>query len=306
MGRCGGADTCACAVVAGDGIDVTGEGTVAAPYMVAVDGSATTALGVDDTGTVHLALTGTGTPVDPYEVTGEVPDGAVTPAQAPTLDLVGAKVRDGLLYDPATRETSVAISGDAGNILALAADGLFVGGSAALIDAADLISADAGNVLAAGADDLLYVPTPASGGVTDVWHKATVADDSPLTVTVAGMGASPYTAEVAPWLATVPPKPAVGDECYVLHPGPGTGIDDSTFLIVGYQTPRPAWVHAGVLAIGAETVTIALQGWPIGDTREATHMPSYTPVLDDTVIVIGPGGNETGSPQTYLILGSAY
>lgn len=313
MGRCGGTNTCACAVQAGDGIDVTGEGTAAAPYTIAAEDRAATALGVSDTDTVTLALTGTGTAGDPYEITGDVPDGAVTPAAAPTLDLVGAKAGDGLRYDTGTRVTSVAISADAGNTLALGGDaGLFVGGSAAVIDAGDLISADAGNVLVAGGDALLYVPTPPAGGgggVTDVWHKATVTQVSPLRVNVSGMPSPPYAAQLAPWLTLLPPGPTVGDVCYVLHPGPGTGIDSSTFLVVGFEKPRPAWARAGIVDLAGEvggTVTIEINGAPSGQQQQAHHLPSFTPVLDDTVIVIPPGGDSSGETPSYFIIGSAY
>ena len=239
MARCRDGDGCPCVVTGEDPIEVTGEGSADVPYVVGLADAVATSLEVVDSGTINLALTGTGAPGTPYSLTGEVIDGTVTPAANPTLDLVGAKVIDPLSYDTGTREIGLGISDDAGNAVALGTDGkLFVGPPE--VDPADLISADADNALVAGTDDKLFVPEPGGGTVTDVWLKALVTTDDPLTVTTMDT-ATVYDAVIASWLFYMTPRPTPGDLVYILPPGPNSGEDPAAALVIGFGTPHPVW-----------------------------------------------------------------
>ncbi len=84
MGRCncqGG--VCNCVVISGRGVTVTGAGTAASPYRVQSAGIGGL-IAVHDTEHVDLSLIGSGTPADPYELSGTL-DLALT-------DLVDADV----------------------------------------------------------------------------------------------------------------------------------------------------------------------------------------------------------------------
>lgn len=75
MARCGCAgSTCSCLVTGGDHVTVTGIGTEADPYIVAVTLTATAEgmVEVGDTSTLNLTITGSGTLAEPYVITGAV------------------------------------------------------------------------------------------------------------------------------------------------------------------------------------------------------------------------------------------
>lgn len=59
---------CACAVVAGAGVVVTGSGAPRDPYRIALEASLEGTFGVEDTSTVNLTLLGQGLPGDPYRL----------------------------------------------------------------------------------------------------------------------------------------------------------------------------------------------------------------------------------------------
>ena len=122
MARCGCSNTCACTVTAGDGITVTGVGSVADPYVVGADGEAGN-LAVVDTATLNLSVAGDGTPGDPWVLSGVVPAGSVTPATEATQDLVGAMAGDGLAYDDPGGTLDARLSTDAGNAVVFGTDG---------------------------------------------------------------------------------------------------------------------------------------------------------------------------------------
>jgi hypothetical protein len=59
---------CACAVVGGAGVIVSGSGAPRDPYRVALEASLEGTFGVEDTSTVNLTLLGAGLPSDPYRL----------------------------------------------------------------------------------------------------------------------------------------------------------------------------------------------------------------------------------------------
>jgi hypothetical protein len=65
MPDCGGS-TCSCKVEVGNGLTISGSGSLAHPYVISIAGGLDDSLNVEDTPTVDLVLTGGGTPVDPY------------------------------------------------------------------------------------------------------------------------------------------------------------------------------------------------------------------------------------------------
>jgi pimeloyl-ACP methyl ester carboxylesterase len=137
MSKCCGASGCKCAVIAGPGVTVDGNGSTSNPYTISSTGAGTTALGVTDTPSVDLTLTGTGTAADPYDVTAAVildpapPGGGTNLIQSGPdgLSLECADVRDcisagdGAGYDPATGVITARPSTDAGNTVSYGTDG---------------------------------------------------------------------------------------------------------------------------------------------------------------------------------------
>lgn len=61
---------CACAVVGGDGIVISGSGAPRDPYRVSLEASLEGTLSVEDTQTINLTLLGQGIPGDPYRLSG--------------------------------------------------------------------------------------------------------------------------------------------------------------------------------------------------------------------------------------------
>ncbi|MDQ1018966.1 hypothetical protein [Streptomyces afghaniensis] len=121
MAKCCGATGCKCAVTAGPGIKIDGNGSPTSPYVVSSDTAPTpTALEVTDTPTVDLTLTGTGAAGDPYDVSAAVRLDPTPPGGGANLLEAGpdglyvecADVRTcltagtGIDYDPATGEIS--------------------------------------------------------------------------------------------------------------------------------------------------------------------------------------------------------
>lgn len=198
-GCCGcGSGRCTCAVVAGPGIEITGNGGSASPYVISATGGGggdPTALQVTDTPTVDLTLSGTGGPGDPYDVAAavrldpappaganliqETPDGLYVDCGGVRSCLTGGP---GVDYDQVTGEISVEVSAQAGNQLAVEPDGL-------------------------------YVPASA-GGVTELQVTDTASVD--LTLTGSGAGGDPYDVSAAVRLDATPP----GGGGNLIHEGP--------------------------------------------------------------------------------------
>jgi len=126
MGRCG--SSCACSLIAGTGITITGSCTTADPCTISATGGGggSTTLAVTDTATLDLTLVG---PVGgPYTLSGVVPDGVVVPATEATQDIIGAAFGNGLVYNDAGNSFAVKISTDPNNTVSFGADGgVFVG-----------------------------------------------------------------------------------------------------------------------------------------------------------------------------------
>lgn len=71
MAGCGGSN-CACKIVGGDGVRVSGSGNFNNPYIIDAYPMSIT---VVDTSTVNLTLTGSGTSTDPYVLSGDMTAG---------------------------------------------------------------------------------------------------------------------------------------------------------------------------------------------------------------------------------------
>lgn len=128
---CGGnaATTCNCVIVPGPNTAISGTGTPEDPYEIS---SGTTTLAVADTTSIDLTLTGSGAP---YTVSGVVrrdpdPDnilaigpGGVLVSCDAVQDCVGASVGPGLRWDAITRQLTARTSTDAGNVVTFGSDG---------------------------------------------------------------------------------------------------------------------------------------------------------------------------------------
>jgi hypothetical protein len=251
--RCGSgsADACTCAVQAGTGVSVTGDGSVGNPYVVALAEAIATALNVSDTATVNLTKTGDGSPGNPYVISAAVIDGTVIPQTNGTLDIVGAKVVDPIRYAAGPRTFSLAIS------------------------------ADEGNALAIGTDDGLYSGTEGGAVAPSRWQGVTVAsvvDEWGFTVDFDG-GASGVEA-IRP--ANLP-MPAVGQWVYVQQPPTG----ETYWLLIANDTRGYHWLTGTVTA--TSPLTVDLDNGQTGVVAVA-YMPGYTPTLSDVVTVIAQGG----------------
>lgn len=73
MARCGCAgQTCSCLIQGGDGIEVSGSGTVSDPYIVATEGiDIAGSIQFIDTDTVDFTVTGSGTEANPYSISAD-------------------------------------------------------------------------------------------------------------------------------------------------------------------------------------------------------------------------------------------
>lgn len=130
---------CGCVVLAGPNIEVNGDGSTLAPYVISGTGGSgePTALGVTDSATLDLTVSGTGTAADPFDITGTVildpspPGGGEQLIQSGPdgLYLECEQVRgcisagDGADYDVATGVVKARPSADAGNTLSIGVDG---------------------------------------------------------------------------------------------------------------------------------------------------------------------------------------
>lgn len=73
MARCScGGSTCSCRVVAGAGVEVSGNGSSATPYVIDATGDISGALIAISSDTLQLATTGEGTEANPMQITGHV------------------------------------------------------------------------------------------------------------------------------------------------------------------------------------------------------------------------------------------
>ncbi|MFI6290021.1 hypothetical protein ACIBEJ_00460 [Nonomuraea sp. NPDC050790] len=236
MANCCSAPRCTCRVVAGAGVSVEGNGSSSAPYIISAGGGAATALAVQDSPSVDLTLSGTGTAGDPYEVTADVVLDPVPPGGGSNLLSEGPdglfvecegvrgclSAGPGSTYDPSTGVIGAAISTDAGNNLVLGGDdGLFVPAAGATVATADTdciaLTGDgsAGSPLTAGpvidpdpANALECRPTglfapAASGGATALAVNDT--DTVDLTLTGTGAAGDPYEVSGAVRLDATPP-----------------------------------------------------------------------------------------------------
>jgi hypothetical protein len=199
MANCCGAPRCTCAVTAGPGVTVDGNGSPTTPYVISADSAAPTPLGVTDTPTVDLTLEGTGTAADPYNVHADVILDPAPPGGGAELlhtgpgglylectDVRGCISAEGpATYDPATGVVGVQLSADPGNSTAL------------------------------GSDGGLFTPAPAAAEPTAVQAADTTTVDT--TVTGTGTSADPYVVSAAVILDPAPP----GGGTELLHTGPG-------------------------------------------------------------------------------------
>ena len=157
MAKCCGVNGCKCAVTAGPGITVDGNGSPTNPYIVSADAAEPTVLQAADTPTVNASVTGTGTTADPFTVSADVVLDPVPPGGGSNLLEAGpdglyvecADVRtcfsagDGAAYDPATGEISARVSADAGNTTVIGGDGgLYTPASSTAVQATDTPSVD--------------------------------------------------------------------------------------------------------------------------------------------------------------------
>ncbi|MFG2404277.1 hypothetical protein ACGFR8_08035 [Streptomyces brevispora] len=135
MGKCCEARRCTCTIVAGPGITIDGSGSTTDPTVISSEAGQPTELGVTDSATVDLTLTGGGG--TPYNLTAAVildpapPGGGDQLLQSGPdgLYLECEQVRgcisagDGAAYDPATGVVEARPSTDAGNALSIGTDG---------------------------------------------------------------------------------------------------------------------------------------------------------------------------------------
>jgi hypothetical protein len=141
MAKCCGSRGCTCAVTAGPGVTVDGNGSPTSPYVVSAGAASPTVVQAADTPSVDVTVSGTGSAADPYQVAaavildpappgggsnliGEGPDGLF-------VECAGVRgclsAGDGAAYDPGTGEVEARLSADAGNTVVFGSDGgLFV------------------------------------------------------------------------------------------------------------------------------------------------------------------------------------
>lgn len=196
VSKCCGANGCTCAVTAGPGVTVDGNGSPTNPYIVSADAADPTALGVTDTNSVDLSLSGTGTTGDPYQVSADVRLDA-TPTQGGT-NLVGEGA-DGLFVECA--DVRGCFTGD---------NGITYDDTTGLIEART--STDAGNSVTFGTDGGLYAPTGSAGTVVQAGDTTTV------DTTVSGTGAAGDPYVVSSDVIVDPAPPAGGTN--LLQSGP--------------------------------------------------------------------------------------
>jgi hypothetical protein len=155
MAKCCGSSGCKCAVTAGPGVTVNGNGSPTNPYIVSATSGTPTSVTAADTPTVDTTVSGTGAAGDPYVVSAAVILDPAPPGGGSNLAKAGpdgvfvecADVRgcfsagDGAAYDPATGEISARVSTDAGNTVAFGTDGgLYAaggGGAPSVVTAGD-------------------------------------------------------------------------------------------------------------------------------------------------------------------------
>lgn len=99
MARCGcsGSSGCSCVVTGGAGVEVSGSGTGPDPYVIDATGTSITGtIGVTDTSTVDLTLTGSGSVSDPYNLSA---DAALEVADLTDVATGAPATGDTLLWD---------------------------------------------------------------------------------------------------------------------------------------------------------------------------------------------------------------
>ena len=67
MPNCGG--SCSCSVVVGNGLTISGSGSLESPYRIEIDGGFQDTFTVEDSSTIDLRLNGAGTALDPFVLT---------------------------------------------------------------------------------------------------------------------------------------------------------------------------------------------------------------------------------------------
>lgn len=159
--RCGcGSAQCSCAVIAGSGVVVSGVGSAGNPYVITATGAA---LGVTDTASLDLTLSGSGVPGTPWALSGRVIpsttagnlltlDGAgVLVSSTAVRNAVGATVGNGLAYVIGTGSLVAKLSTDGGNVLTIGTDGGLLSPASTTVVAAPLhLSNSTGNTLLDG------------------------------------------------------------------------------------------------------------------------------------------------------------
>ncbi|MDH6489670.1 hypothetical protein [Streptomyces sp. SAI-127] len=157
MAKCCGSAGCKCAVTAGPGVTVDGNGSPTNPYIVSADSGTPTPVTAADTPTVDTTVSGTGAAGDPYVVSAAVILDPTPPGGGSNLAKAGpdgvyvecADVRgcisagDGASYDPATGVVEARVSTDAGNTTTLGADGgLYTPAASTALGAVDTPTVD--------------------------------------------------------------------------------------------------------------------------------------------------------------------
>ncbi|MER7742303.1 hypothetical protein ABTX34_28980 [Streptomyces sp. NPDC096538] len=278
MAKCCGANGCKCAVTAGPGVTVDGNGSPTSPYIISAGAAVPTEVAVTDTPTVDLTLTGTGAAGDPYDVSAVVILDPAPPGGGANLLEAGpdglyvecADVRtcfsagDGAAYDPGTGEISARPSTDAGNLVTFGTDG----GLLATAPAA--------------------APTAVEGGTTPTANN---------TVTGTGAPADPYVVTTDVILDPAPP----GGGANLLEAG-ADGLyvecaDVRTCFSAGdgaAYDPGTGEISARVSADAGNTVTIGGDGGLYaagGGGAPSVVTAGDTPTVNASVTGTGAGGD---------------
>jgi hypothetical protein len=303
MASCCGAPRCTCAVTAGPGVTLSGNGSSTTPYVISAGSATPTPVQAGDTPTVDTTVAGTGTSADPYVVSADVvldpapPGGGaeLLHAGADGLYLECADVRgclsggDGIAYDPATGEIEARLSTDVGNSVTF------------------------------GTDGGLFAPPASGGGTTAI--SVTDSTTVDLTLTGTGTAADPYDVTAAVILDPTPP----GGGTELLHAGPdglylecadvrgcisaeGPATYDPATGVVGVQlsadagnttllgsdggifTPAPA----GTALQAADTTTV--------DTTVTGSGTAADPYTVEADVIVAPSPNGLEAEATGLVV----
>ncbi|MFB7114827.1 hypothetical protein [Streptomyces sp. NPDC056291] len=272
MAKCCTSPGCKCTVTAGPGVTVDGNGSPSLPYIVSAEGGVPTALAVTDSETINFDLTGTGTPGDPYEITGSVILDPAPPGGGSNLLNEGP---DGLFVECADVRTCFS-----------ATDGATYDPASGEIGAK--VSTDAGNQTTIGGDGGLYTPATST---------AVEAKDSPtVDVTVSGSGAvgDPYEVSAAVILDPAPP----GGGTNLIGEGPDGLFVECADVRQCFSAgdgaaydPATGKISARVSGDAGNTTTIGGDGGIYTPAAATALEAADTPTVDVTVTGTGTAGD---------------